>query len=717
MVTKPSRKKYLNQSTLTGLSALVILNLSTGLIAAEDDIREILVTGNGGVGSIRLDALNGAGSRLGLSGLKQPASVDIISREEIATKGDYGALDAVTRTTGISASASPGNGGTSISSRGFNGHGSTIYTYDGTRLYIVAGTATFPADTWTLERVEVLRGAGSVINGVGALGTTINYVPKSPKFGDSDFEAVIAAGSFDMERIALGGGAQISDTLAFRLDAAHQEENGYVDKAGEERDVLAGSLLYQPTEDFSVRFSVDYADIDAAPYWGTPLINGDASSSHRENNYNFSDGKVVYEDLWSRMHVEWDITDNITFRSDTYLLDAEREWQNLEEYSFNNSTGLIDRAFYLGIIHDEEQIGTRFDFIIDSDFGGIENKLSVGAEVNDIELNYLNNFSTGGFGVGDSVPVFGFQPGTRPELDNPTILDYQTDTTQFAVFIDDIIQLNEQFSLVLGGRYDDIDFSRFDLAIGGNPASRFSTDFSEFTWRAGLVYQPIESMSIYAQASTAADPVTSPISISESNKDFDLATGRQYEVGLKQQFLDGRGEYTLAYFDIEKEDILTRRPASAITEQIGQQSSEGLEFTLRLNPIDSLSIDFNASSLDAEFDEFYSSGVSLAGNTPRNVPEQTVNLWLNWSPVNNVQLGGGFRYVDSRYANNANTEELPDYTVFDASLNWMVTDNMTVTARIKNLTDEDDYVIAPYVSNQWIFGDPRSYELSLRYSF
>ena len=145
------------------------------------------------VGSIRLNAANGAGSRLGLSGLDQPASVDIISREEIATKGDYGALDAVTRTTGISASASPGNGGTSISSRGFNGHGSTVYTYDGTRLYIVAGTVTFPADTWTLDRVEVLRGAGSVINGVGALGTTINYVPKSPSFGESSFETVAAA--------------------------------------------------------------------------------------------------------------------------------------------------------------------------------------------------------------------------------------------------------------------------------------------------------------------------------------------------------------------------------------------------------------------------------------------------------------------------------------------------------------------------------------------
>ncbi len=702
-----------------GITAAVLAAtaISTTTQAANNEIEEILVVGQGGVGSIRLNARNAAGSRLGLSGLDQPASVDIISRDEIATKGDYAALDAVTRTTGISASASPGNGGTSISSRGFNGHGSTVYTYDGTRLYIVAGTVTFPADTWTLDKVEVLRGAGSVINGVGALGTTINYVPKSPSFGDSEFESVVAFGSFDMKRLALGGGTKISDTVAFRLDASHQEEDGCADRADEERDVLAGSLLYQPNEDLSVRFSVDYADIDTAPFWGTPLINGEASSSHRQNNYNFEDGKVIYEDLWSRMHVEWDISDNVTFRSDTYLLDAEREWQNLEEYSYDSVTGLVDRAFYLGIIHDEEQIGSRFDFLIESDLGGLENRISVGAEVNDIEMSYLNNFSTGGFGVGDSVPVFGFVPGVTPQATIPTILDYQTDTKQFAIFIDDVIQLNEQLSVVLGGRYDDIDFSRFDLAIGGNPASKFSTDFSEFTWRAGLVYQPMTNMSVYAQASTAADPVTSPISISAGNADFDLATGRQYEIGLKQQFMQGRGEYTLAYFDIEKEDLLTRLPGSIVTEQIGQQSSNGLEFTLRFNPTDSLSVDFNAANIDAEFDEFYSSGVSLAGNTPRNVPERTVNLWLNWSPINNIQIGGGFRHVDSRFVNDGNTEKLPEYTVFDASANWKVSEDMTVTARVKNLTDEEDYVIAPYVSDQWIFGDPRAYEISVRYSF
>lgn len=683
---------------------------------AQEEIEEIVVTGQGGVGTIRLGAENGAGSRLGLSAFDTPASVEIITAEEIATKGDYGALEAVTRSTGIASSASPGNGGTSIASRGFNGHGSSVYTYDGTRLYIVAGTVTFPADTWTLERVEVLRGAGSVINGVGAIGTTINHVPKSPRFGDPDFETMVAFGSFDMKRGAIGGGAQLSENLAFRLDGAFQEEDGFVDRADETREVIAGSLLYQATDELSFRLSYDYADIDASPYWGTPLIDGEASNSHRQNNYNFEDGKVRYQDNWTRLHTEWQFSSHITFRNDTYLLDAEREWQNLEEYAYNSTTGLIDRAFYLGIIHDEEQIGTRSDVLIESDFNGMSNRLSIGAEINDIELNYLNNFSTGGFGVGDSVPVFGFDPTPTPQASIPTILDYQTDTRQYAVFIDNILELTDSLSLVLGGRYDDIDYDRFDLAIGGNPASSFDTDFSEFTWRAGLVYQPSEVISLYAQASTAADPVTSPISISAGNANFDLATGRQYEVGVKQQFLDGRAEYTLAYFDIEKEDLLTRLPASAITEQIGQQSADGFEFTLRLNPTESLSVDFNITSLDAEFDEFYSGGVSLAGNTPRNVPEQTANLWLNWSPIQNLQIGGGFRYVDSRYANDGNTEELPEYTVFDASVNWTVNSNTTVTLRGRNLTDEEDYVLAPYVPNQWIFGDPRAYELSIRYS-
>lgn len=690
--------------------AIAIATVSSS--ADETDIDEIVIVGEE-FRSLRLRAESMAGGRLGLSTLETPATVEIISAADIRTKGDYGVLEAVTRSAGIVASASPGNGGTSVSSRGFNGHNSTLNTYDGTRLYIVAGTVTFPADTWTLDRVEVLHGAGSVINGVGALGSTINYVPKAPRFGESDFAIEGGAGSFGMRRLALGGGAELNDTWAYRVDASHYEADGFVDRAEEERDVVAGSLLFKPFEDLSVKLSVDYADIVDAPYWGTPLINGEASSSHRQNNYNFGDGSVEYEDVWARVRTDYEISDNVSFRNDTYLMDVRREWQNLEEYAYNAGTNQIDRAFYLGIIHDQNQLGTRSDFLIETS----RNKLSIGADFNIIDLDYSNNFSTGGFGVADSVPVNGFNPGQVPSSTIPTILDYSTDTTQYAVFVDDQLQLTEQLSAVVGARYDTINYDRLDHAIGGSPASRFDTEFKEFTWRAGLVYLINESFSVYGQVSTAVDPVTSPISISAGNQDFEPSRGRQYEIGLKQQFGNGLGEYSIAYFDIEKKDIVTRRPASAVSEQIGQQSSSGIEFMLRVNPADFLTVDFNAAFVDAEFDEFFSGGVSLAGNTPRNVPEKTANLWLNLTPINKFQLGGGLRYVDERFADDSNSSTLPAYLVFDASAQILLADSTTLILRGRNLTDEEDYVLSEYTPNQWIFAEPRSYEASINFAF
>ncbi len=709
-----------NKDTLFKKNSLILAMSLTGLVSLHQthaaQIEEIQVTGQG-IGSLRLNAENGAGSRLGLTAFETPASVDLITSQEILAKGDYDALAAITRSAGMTSSGSPGNGGTSVSARGFNGHGTTVNTYDGTRLYITAGTVTFPADTWTLDRVEVLRGAGAVINGVGALASTVNYIPKSADFDGANFEALVAAGSFGMHRVALGGGNQINDEWAFRLDGSYQDSDGFADRAGETRKVLAGSLLFKPSEDFSMRFSLDYADIDASPYWGTPLINGEASTSLRRNNYNFEDAFVNYEDIWARVRTDWRLSPNVTFRNDTYYIKADREWQNLELYSFSAASQMINRADYLGIRHDQSQVGTRGDFLIEGDFGGLRNRFTIGAEVNTIKMDYHNNFSTGGFDVMDSVPVFGFNPGRMPMATAPTILDYSTSSRQYAVFFDDVLEVTERLSLVLGGRYDDFDFDRNNHAlVTGRGASSFDAAFSRFTWRAGVVYEISDNFNVYAQTSTAADPVTSPISINAANADFNLSTGRQYEVGLKQQFLEGRAEYTLAYFDIVKKGMVTRQPGATVSEQIGQASSNGVEFTLRINPTDTLNIDFNAAVLDAQYDEFFSGTTSLRGNTPNNVPEKTANLWVNWVPAPQFSIGTGMRYVDKRFGNDLNTLVLPSYTVFDAAATWFVNSQTSVILRARNFTNEKDFVLAQYGANQWIFGDPRSYELSFRYS-
>ena len=710
------RTSALRRSRLAAALGVLSLTSSTILLAAaEEPIEEIIVVGQG-IGSLRLGGANGAGSRLGLSALETPARVDLITRDEISAKGDYGAIDSITRTAGMSSSSNNGNGGMQVSSRGFNGHGTTVNTYDGTRLYITAGTVTFPADTWTLDRVEVLRGAGSVLNGVGALATTINYVPRAAEFGPANFDALVAAGSFGMGRVALGGGTQMNDQWAVRADGAFTSKNGYVDRADEERKVGAVSFLYRPADNFSMKFSVDYANIDAAPYWGTPLVGARASDAQREHNYNFADAKVAYKDVWARVHTEWELSPTVTFRNDTFVISADREWQNLEEYSYNG-TNAIDRMAYLGIVHDQEQRGTRGDFLITGAIGNMENRFTIGAELNNVDLNYFNNFNTGGFDVADRVPVAGFNPGLRPAAAF-TQLDYSTDTQQHGFFFDDVLQLNDQLSVVLGGRFDNFDYDRVTHAqVTGRGRSAFDASYSKFTWRAGMVYQLSDGFSLYGQTSTAADPVTSPISLNLANANFDLSEGRQYEVGLKQQFMDGRSEYTLAYFDIQKDDMVTRLPGAKVNTQIGQQSADGIEVTFRINPVDTLSVDFNAAFVDSQYDKFYTGTTSLAGNTPNGIPDSTANLWVNWAPVTRLQLGAGMRYVNERYKDDRNTGVLPAYTVFDASANWSVSEQASVIVRVRNLTDEEDYVLSEYTTDQWVFGEPRAYEISLRYAF
>ena len=85
--------------------------------------------------TLNLTGASTAGSRLGLTRLQTPASVEVISAETIAERGQQNILDAVTQNaTGFTASPAPGNGGVSFNTRGFTGLGSVMTLYDGPQL-------------------------------------------------------------------------------------------------------------------------------------------------------------------------------------------------------------------------------------------------------------------------------------------------------------------------------------------------------------------------------------------------------------------------------------------------------------------------------------------------------------------------------------------------------------------------------------------------------
>src|SRR5690606_26781022 len=126
-----------------------------------------------------LDSVTSTGSTLRLTGLQTPASVSVITRQQLEQFGDANLADTITRSVGLSHIGHPGNGGAALSARGFTGSSSVMQLYDGKRQYGGIGI-TFPFDPWSVERIEVLRGPASVIYGEGAIGGVVNVIPKKP---------------------------------------------------------------------------------------------------------------------------------------------------------------------------------------------------------------------------------------------------------------------------------------------------------------------------------------------------------------------------------------------------------------------------------------------------------------------------------------------------------------------------------------------------------
>ncbi|MCP3394815.1 TonB-dependent siderophore receptor [Bradyrhizobium sp. CCGB12] len=663
--------------------------------------------------TLNLTGATTAGSRLGLTRLQTPASVEVISAETIAERGQQNIVDAVTQNaTGFTASPAPGNGGVSFNTRGFTGLGSVMTLYDGTQLYIGAGTVTFPFDTWSTERIEVLRGPASVLYGAGAVGGAINVVSKLPLWISRN-QAEVSLDSNTTRRIAVDSGGPVSENVAYRITASGNMSDGWVDRDNTSNVALHAVVQIKQSEDVTWTLSTDYGDRDPSRYFGTPLINGRLDESLRFKNYNVSDSHIRYQDSWNQVKTEWQIADGISVQNTLYYLNSKRHWKDVESYAYNPATGLINRSSYIEIFHDQQQVGNRMDAKFRGHVLGMANEFVAGFDVNSINFTHTNNSPYGG---SSSVNPFNFVPGVF-NSPNATIPGYGSVTNQYALFAENRLSVTEQLSLIAGIRQDEPTITRTDYV---SPANHFEKSFSSTTWRAGAVYTPVKDLAFYGQYATAVDPVGGLISLSSANKSFDLATGRQIEIGVKQSFWGGRGEWTLAGYEIVKNNLLARDPnIPSLTVQVGQQSSRGVEASVGFLLDYGWRIDANTAFLRAKYDDFVQAvgggSANYAGNVPVNVPQNVSNIWATWAFAPNWSANAGVQIVGRTYADNANTVTRPAYNIVNAGVQWKPDLNTTVSFRIYNLFDEV-YTMSGGTT-QWLLGMPRTAQLAVNVKF
>ena len=679
-------------------------------------------------GRLQIDEPSSTGSRLGLTPRETPASVTVVDRDTIEQRGALTTQDILQSVPGMIAAAPPGFAGY-VAYRGFSGSQITqLFNGIGVQYDAIAGR---PVDSWIYDRVEAIGGPSTFLFGAGAVGGSINYVTKLAT-RDADFvEGRLRYGSYGTFELSAGLNQRLGERSpglgnTVRLDLSRTGSDGWVDGNGRTSTTFAGSLLTDLGPRLSHTLAVEYQkETVDRPYWGTPLLNpttgeGRILPETRFENYNSTDG--IYEQTvkWGRSIVDWRPTDATSVRNTFYVYDALRDYRNVEVYRFNATNTGVARSSPLLQRHDQELVGDRVEWTHRGALGGMKSDWSAGVDVSfNRQTRYPRSLSSTvstvtptGFATEPFFSIPGMTPGFVPDRTN------RLDTV--ALFVENRTKVLPATSLVTGLRHDriDLEVTNHRTVTATDPAV-FERSYRPTTGRIGVVQDLTPTANVYVQYSTSADPPAGILTTANFSqlRDFDLSTGRQIEVGAKGDYFGGRGTATVALYTITRNNLSIADPANpGTTLPIGQQSARGVELATSLRPGAGWTLAGNLAWIDPQLDDFTENvggvAVSRAGNRPPNTPTRVANLWADWAFSPGWNAGASVRYVSEVYANAANTTSAPAYTLLGLSLGYRLSRNLTLTARVDNLTDE---VYAANVTGTPMFflGAPRTYSLTL----
>lgn len=350
--------------------------------------------------------------------------------------------------------------------------------------------------------------------------------------------------------------------------------------------------------------------------------------------------------------------------------------------------------------------------------------------------NSQRSFPGPGVAFGFGAVTTDFPPATFIDTDNEAV--YGSVEWDFA----------ERWTLSLEGRYarDSKDLSGGALT-GPDVPGAVGLDFDNFTPRATVRFRPTEDVTLYALAAKGNKPGDfnteffrsgiAPVAVNASLEGcvppppsepvaIDPCLGQPlaivdeeeqwtYEAGAKVAWLDGRLTTNLAVYHIDWENqglftlarILQTTGTyltTTIIRNVGESQVDGLELETSFRVTDRLSLLANYGYTDSRYvegtdpvlEELTGDG-NLHDRKVPNIPRHTVILGaLATAPAGpdaEVFLNADYAYTTKRYTHANNLSWLGE----DLTLNLRAgvqTPSWTVTAYVRNLTDDDTPVAA-----------------------
>ncbi len=544
-------------------------------------------------------------------------------------------------------------------------------------------------DLTNVESVTVLKGPASILYGASEPGGVINIVTKQPQ-EEPFYEVQFQAGNrgFLSPTIDFNSPLNADKTLLYRINFSYRNEESFRDfDTYVERKFVAPSLTWKPLENTKLTLNVEYSDDDRPGDFGVLAFGDRVVDTPNARVFGEPQDFLRAETLRVGYKFEHEFSDNFKFENAFTYLRYDTKFVTAFALNVDEPTTTLFRGFT-----EADQPSTNYEMqsklISNFNTWSVKHKVLLGVDLNRREQ--LGNLVRADFNPRSLIPlnifdpVYGLVPFPPDFNQFPRISSSDNQWDRLGISFQDQIEFFDNLKVVAGFRYDSVE-QEIDNFITGTETVQYDDAVSP---RVGVVYQPIEEVSLYGSYAESFFPGSGLV---EDGQFAEPETSEQYEVGIRAELFNQRLSFNLAYFDITKNNVSTSNPLFPnFVLPIGEQNSRGVELDIIGEIIPGLNVVFNYANITAEITD--DTDVSLIGNRLFNVPEHSANLWLTYRIQDGffegLGFGGGFNYVDDRFGDNDNTFRLEGYTLGNAAI-FYERDNWRLALNIRNVFDRN----------------------------
>lgn len=573
-------------------------------------------------------------------------------------------------------------------------------------------------DTQMIERIEVFKGANTLVNGSSSTGVggVINLEPKHAE--DTPLARVGMDYASDSQiGTSVDAGRRFGDNNQFgaRVNLLHREGEGRIND-DRRRTTLASLGLDYRGENLRTSLDVGYQEKKShGDSLGLNISGVSDIPALPSNSRNYSQkwNRTDIKSEFGMARAEYDLNSDWT----AY---AAMGGQHANEILISASNVLTDNAGNAVV----RRMGTHNVFDTFSGMAGVRGQFDTGFVSHKVNVGYSAatkntktawNYHDKEPGVNIYNPQFIDEPATTPGAGNfSDPLTTERARSQGVLLSDTLGVLDDRLLFTVGTRYQEVVARTYDYNSG---AMNSTTAQNSNRWLPGygVVYKPWEEVSFYANHTEALQPQSTSIAgFPQFGTRANIAHSKQNEAGVKVDFGNIGG--SMALFEIKKPYAYGDLTLG------GEQRNRGVELNVFGEPVLGLRLNGSTTWIDAELTK--AEDAANKGNTAIGVPSFVAVLGAEYDikPISGLTATARLNHTGSQYANLANTKKLDNYTTLDLGVRYRMQLNqeknqMVWRVGVNNVTNEN-YWSGVDDSGTYLYqGEPRTLKVSMSYDF